>query len=84
VVRTQIQLTEAQAAGLKRAAAERGVSMAALIREAVDGLVSGPDPADTRRRARAAIGAFSSGLGGAAANHEEYLAQAIADDVLGD
>jgi len=38
LVRTQIQLTEEQAVKLKRMAAERGVSMAEVIRDAVDRL----------------------------------------------
>jgi predicted DNA-binding protein len=40
MIRTQIQLTEEQAARLKAVAARRGISMAEVIRQAVDSAVS--------------------------------------------
>ena len=40
MVRTIIQLRETQAAALERAARQRGVSKAAVIREALDALLS--------------------------------------------
>lgn len=39
MLRTQISLTQAQARRLRRVAADRGVSMATLIREAVEAYV---------------------------------------------
>jgi 16S rRNA U516 pseudouridylate synthase RsuA-like enzyme len=39
VIRTQVQLTEEQARQLRRLAAERGVSVAQLIRESVEALL---------------------------------------------
>ena len=65
MVRTQIQLTEAQARALKRLAREQHVSMAELIRRGVDCLLasaSGPSPDDRKRRAIAAAGRFASGI----------------------
>ncbi|MCK5804130.1 MAG: CopG family transcriptional regulator [Lentisphaeria bacterium] len=65
MVRTQIQLTEFQAQDLKQVALEKSVSMAAVIREAVDSylLGSGTDAGAVRRkRALSAIGAFEGGL----------------------
>ena len=44
MVRTQIQLTEEQAEGLKRLAAERGVSMAELVRQSVQRLLEERPP----------------------------------------
>lgn len=79
MVRTQIQLTEAQADALKRMAAERAVSLAALIREAVSGFLEGEhvvDEGERRRRARSAAGRFRSGRGDLAAEHDRYLDEA--------
>ncbi len=79
MVRTQIQLTEAQAGKVKRVAAKRHVSMAEVIRESVDRYVH--DELDTdleERRARAlkVAGGFASGLGDLARRHDEYFAEA--------
>lgn len=46
MIRTQISLTEEQMSRLRRAASARGVSIAAVIREAVDSSV--PDEAADR------------------------------------
>ena len=79
MVRTQIQLTETQARGLKDLAAFRGTSMADLVREAVDQLLSatGPSQDDLRARARASAGRFGSGLPDLAADHDRYLLEAF-------
>lgn len=79
MVRTQIQLTEAQARALKRLAAERGVSIAALIREAVDRLVHGGDPDAVWRRALAVIGRYSAGPGNVSEDHDRHLEEAYFD-----
>jgi hypothetical protein len=80
MVRTQIQLTERQARELKRMAAREGVSMAEIIRKAVDEKIlekSGEAPREDRiRRALAAAGKFRSGVKDAAERHDEYLAEA--------
>jgi uncharacterized protein with von Willebrand factor type A (vWA) domain len=81
MVRTQIQLTEDQARQLKAAAAVRGVSMAQLIREAVDqALIASSDDARWRL-ALTAVGAFRSDGADVAVNHDKYLAEAF-DDAL--
>lgn len=77
VVRTQVQLTEAQADALKRAAAERGTSMAGLIREAVDRTISQGEVPARRRRALGAVGAFASGLSDVSAEHDRYVVEAF-------
>jgi uncharacterized protein with von Willebrand factor type A (vWA) domain len=81
MVRTQIQLTEDQARQLKAAAAVRGVSMAQLIREAVDqALIASSDDARWRL-ALTAVGAFRSDGADVGVNHDKYLAEAF-DDAL--
>ena len=60
MVRTQIQITEAQARELRRISETRGVSVASLIREMVDNSLMAPREARFAR-AMAAAGRFSSG-----------------------
>ena len=62
MVRTQIQLTEAQARELRRISETKGVSIASLIRELVDTSLMAPREARFAR-AMAAAGRFSSGKG---------------------
>lgn len=76
--RTQIQLTDEQAAKLKRLSGVRHRSMANLIREAVDEYVRADvvqSDDEKRRRALKAAGCASSGLGDLAEKHDEYLAE---------
>jgi hypothetical protein len=80
VERTQISLEAAQAARLRRLARERGTSMAALIRDAVDRVY--PARADDSPEARWAramqtIGQHRSGLSDVAVEHDAYFAEAI-------
>lgn len=79
MVRTQIQLTERQARELKRIAAMEGVSMAEVIRKAVDAKLRGgvrEVPWEERnRRALAVMGKFRSGLKDVAEKHDDYLAE---------
>lgn len=79
MVRTQIQLTEEQASALKRLAAERGVSMATLVREGVDRVVAQDDWQARRQRALASIGKYRSGYTDISQNHDEYLAEDFFD-----
>ncbi len=76
MIRTQISLTEDQMRRLRREARRRHVSLASIVREAVDRVV--PDD-DTRRRDRiasllAAAGSVASGTGTVARDHDEVLA----------
>lgn len=75
--RLQVQLTDVQLARLRRVAAERGVSIAALIRESVEAHLERPG-ADARRRAVDSLGGFRSGRGDVADRHDDYLAQDLA------
>jgi len=79
MVRTQIQLTERQARELKRMASREGVSMAEVIRRAVDAKIregAGEVPREERvRRALAVMGKFRSGIRDLSTNHDKYLAE---------
>lgn len=80
MVRTQIQLTEKQAASLKRLAAARRLSVAELIRQAVDAAIKGGMPIDQdekRRRAIAIAGRFRSGRRDISREHDKYLGEAF-------
>ena len=84
MIRTQIQLTESQAREVKRWADERGVSMAAVIREAIDAHLrarSGPSWDEIVERAIAAVGCCASGLGDLAENHDEYFVESVLDPI---
>jgi predicted DNA-binding protein len=78
--RTQISLEPEQAERLRRLARERGVSMAHLIREAVDrtyaGSVAPATRAELAERALSAVGTGHSGLGDVSARHDDYLDEA--------
>ena len=75
MIRTQITLTEEQHRRLGRVARARGISMAAVIREAVDEVV--PDESAERQRrwnrALSVIGSHRSGLPDVAEKHDDYL-----------
>ena len=82
MVRTQIQLTEEQARRLKDVAARRGVSVADLVRRGVDSILSaeaGPSRAEIVARAIAAAGRHRSDRRDVADNHDQYLADALAE-----
>lgn len=79
MVRTQIQITEEQAKAVKRIALSRHVSVAELIRRAVDMMVkSSPvaDPEERLKRAIEIVGKFRSGKHDIAKGHDKYLADA--------
>lgn len=79
MIRTQVQLTEEQAGELKRLAAERGVSMAQLIREGVDSTLRGAGSARDWDRARSVLGKYRSGAADVSEQHDRYLADAFGD-----
>ena len=78
MVRTQIQLTETQSKELRRRAAERGVSMATLIREAVDQVLTVDERAERWNRALSVVGKFKSSHRDVSVNHDKYLADDFA------
>jgi len=81
MVRTQIQLTETQAARLKGLASAEKTSMAELIRRGVDLYLTarqdGLTAEERKGRALAVGGRFHSGLGDLAQRHDDYLAEAF-------
>jgi hypothetical protein len=82
LVRTQIQLTEAQAKALRELAVAEGRSMAELIRMSVDALLRARGRVDRetlKRRALAAAGRFRSGVSDLATEHDRYLDEAYRD-----
>jgi hypothetical protein len=81
VVRTQIQLTEEQAEQLRRLSAQQQRSMADLIREALDALITRQDSRarqDRMRRAARAFGRFRSRTGDLSRRHDAHFADAAA------
>jgi RecA/RadA recombinase len=79
MVRTQIQLTEDQAKALKRIAQSQHLSVAELIRKAVDMVIrSGSfiDIEERRKRAMEIVGKFGSGKRDVSEKHDLYLAKA--------
>ncbi|MDT8367278.1 MAG: CopG family transcriptional regulator [bacterium] len=80
MVRTQIQLTEEQARALKRLAHSQHVSIAELIRGAVNDLIRkdvAPDFEEKRERALSIAGRFSSGQHDISEKHDRYIVEAI-------
>lgn len=77
MVRRQIQLTEEQEAKLRRLAVSDGKSIAALIRDAVDGLLAEDERERERLRERAfaVIGKHRSGGRALGREHDRYLAE---------
>jgi len=77
MIRTQVQLTEQQMAKLRQRAAEQGVSVAALVREAVDRHLVDSDTAARRRRAVEAVRSshYRSGFSDISERHDDYLAE---------
>jgi len=78
MVRTQIQLTEDQAKALKKIAAARQLSVAELIRRAVDTMIktsTAADPEDRMKRALDIAGKFTSGKSDVSKRHDAYLAE---------
>ena len=75
MIRTQVSLTEEQMARLRREARRRGVSLAAVVRDAVDRSVPDDEVARTDRLERAlrAAGSVASGSGDVAVGHDDVL-----------
>jgi predicted DNA-binding protein len=78
MLRTQIRLTEEQHQALKSLASEQRVSVAKLIRQAVEDLLrqsSTLSRADTKLRAVTAAGRFRSGEKDLSTRHDDHLAE---------
>jgi hypothetical protein len=82
MVRTQVQLTEQQAKALKKLASSRHLSIAELIRQAVDTMIRSNivvDAEERRKRALDAAGRFRSGLRDLSTEHDKYLEEAFSE-----
>jgi hypothetical protein len=82
MVRTQVQLTERQVDALKRVASRDGVSMAEVIRRAVDRVTEHgvlPGREELKLRAIAAIGSGHSDKTDLSSRHDDYLAEAYSE-----
>ena len=76
MVRTQIQLTEKQFKALRETAVREGVSMAEVIRRALEKVTEGrnlPDKEEAKKRALAAVGSVHSDLTDLSTRHDDYL-----------
>jgi hypothetical protein len=73
--RSQVQFDAEQAAALKRRAAERGVSVASIVRDAVARYLAADAAEERLARIRKAAGAFASGRSDVSAEHDRYLAE---------
>jgi len=79
MIRTQIQITPEQARALKRLASKEGKSVAELIRISLDSMLRAGgirDQDDLRHKAIAAAGKLN-GPQNLAANHDDFLAEAL-------
>jgi hypothetical protein len=79
MIRTQVQLTEKQAEALRRRAMRENVSIAELVRRAVDAFTRG-EPASEREcrdRAIRASGRFASGVRDTSSRHDDALVDAF-------
>ncbi len=84
MVRTQVQLTEEQMAALKEMAVREKVSMAELVRRAVDTLLATRRAVgweERRRRALEVVGRFDSGLTDVSERHDDYLAEGLYEEL---
>ena len=80
MVRTQIQFHDEQLTTLRSRAAREGISISALVRQAVDAWVKGDvtaSPEDTVQRALDVSGRFASGRHNVAREHDAYLADSF-------
>lgn len=78
MIRTQVQLAEEQVTALKKLAAKREVSIAELIRQAVERLLRSSEAvsyAERRQRAIKAAGRFHSGRSDLSSRHNEHLSE---------
>ena len=79
MVRTHVQLTDEQSRYLRHAAAERGVSVAAIIRDSIERCaLQYPlrDDKELRRRALRAAGCLRGTPPDLATDHDKYAAEA--------
>ncbi len=79
MVRTQIQLTDEQAEALRRRSSRDDVSVAELVRQAIEAFTRSEPPTerDLRQRAADVAGRFGSGVRHTSDRHDEAVADAF-------
>lgn len=79
MIRMQIQVTEEQASALRRRARVKNISVAAVVRDAIDHELGGDDAqAAAWARAWSAVGRFRGDGANVAEEHDKYLVEAYA------
>lgn len=83
MIRTQISLTEEQMDALRRVAADRGVSIAAVVRGAVDEIIDRDDRRARMLRVLQFAGKFQDieGATDVSVRHDDYLDEIYADEI---
>jgi hypothetical protein len=79
MVRKQIQLTEMRVEALKKIAQSRRLSVAEIIRKAVDTVIKSSNVVDIEerhKRAMETVGKFRSGKRDVSKKHDRYLTEA--------
>ncbi len=86
MIRTQIQLTEKQSTGIRKLAQRENISMAKVIRQAIDRWLCTYGDASTSAKRQRALSVvqemdrtFHSGHSDISVNHDAYLAEAYGD-----
>lgn len=79
MIRTQVQLSDEQSRALKETAAARGISIAEVIRQALDQHLGGEARESRRERAIRAIGGYRSGRHDVSVRHDDDVADAFAE-----
>jgi hypothetical protein len=74
MIRTQISLTEEQMLSARAVAKRRGISLAQLVRTALDDLLESAPEEAIRARAIQAVGGFRSGRSDTSVDHDDALA----------
>jgi len=74
-----VQLSDEQSRALKATAAAQGVSIAEVIRQALDQYLVGQARVSRRERAIRAIGGYRSGRRDVSVRHDDELADAFAE-----
>jgi Ribbon-helix-helix protein, copG family len=75
VIRTQISLPAELMAQVRELAGQRGISLAALVRESLTVLLAEDADRVVRQRAMAAVGGFHSGHRDVSESHDDVLAE---------
>ncbi len=81
MIRTHVHLTESQIEGLWRLSAQSGRSIADLVRESIDAMLTArrqPNRQDRVERALRAAGRFRSGASNVSRKHDRHVAEAFA------